>query len=454
MRQETPPDLLGELLAGPAPVAAPKPTLLDLTSIRRDGGTQPRGMTDPATVAAYAEALELGAEFPPVDVMFDGEDYWLYDGYHRVAAYTQQQRWQVPAIVHQGTQTDAQWASYGVNQAHGLRRSTEDKERAIKAALRHPNAAALSNLAIAKHLGVSDKTVEKYRQQLVASSEIPKIAERTVTRGGATYTQNTANIGRREPRYATSEQIALAAQRVVATLLEDEIPRGIVAADLRKCANMQRGETWQMIARLLLERGLAVQAVELVRAMRNQAAVLEHVSALAPAQPPAAPAATEPHRPGYIGLAAWEAMDGTLMRENNRLLNDLALYDREAQVRIVEVLASGIVGTVASAAATLKIARAPIREEPPSPSMQADIERYRQQPPPETNQAVVDIANAAVRSRRIGDFVRLRQTYLAALDACERFGELTGRVTLTLAAKRALQDILVVVISELADLGA
>ncbi len=36
--------------------------------------------------AEYAEAYRAGAQFPPVIVFYDGEHYWLADGYHRVEA--------------------------------------------------------------------------------------------------------------------------------------------------------------------------------------------------------------------------------------------------------------------------------------------------------------------------------------------------------------------------------
>ena len=54
--------------------------------IRRDGGTQPRKILDQAAVEAYAEAMKKGAVFPPVTVFYDGEEYWLADGFHRMSA--------------------------------------------------------------------------------------------------------------------------------------------------------------------------------------------------------------------------------------------------------------------------------------------------------------------------------------------------------------------------------
>ena len=77
---------------------------------------------------------------------------------------------------------------------HGLRRTNDDKQRAVKAALAHPKSAGMSGRDIARHVGVDEGTVRGWREKL--SAELPQIAERTVTRNGTTYQQNTANIGK------------------------------------------------------------------------------------------------------------------------------------------------------------------------------------------------------------------------------------------------------------------
>jgi hypothetical protein len=168
---------------------------LAIDKIRMDGGTQPRAKLSDAVVDDYAQAMLDGVEFPPVDVYYDGTDYWLADGFHRIRAAQKADLAELGAEIHQGTVADAQWHSFAANKAHGLPRSNEDKEKTIRAALRHPKAVGLSNSEVARHLGVSDKTVGKYRCEMESSSEIPKMDQRTVTRGDSTYQQNTANIG-------------------------------------------------------------------------------------------------------------------------------------------------------------------------------------------------------------------------------------------------------------------
>jgi len=198
-----------------------------IDKIDRGAGTQSRAGLHGPTVYDYAEAMEAGDHFPPIDLIYDGANYYLKDGFHRVAAAVQAGLKTFEANVEQGTLQDAQWASYAVNATHGLRRSREDTRRAIIAALKHPNGAGKSNREIARHVGVDHVTVGTCREQLQSSGEIHQIETRQVERKGSTYTQNTSNIG--------------ASQSAVAPLLEERFPIGsyvyLKTARLRKvCA--------------------------------------------------------------------------------------------------------------------------------------------------------------------------------------------------------------------------
>ena len=147
--------------------------------IRLDGGTQPRGRLDPSQIGNYVEDMKDGMTFPAVEICYDGTDYWLWDGFHRVHAARILGLDEIDANVTQGTQKDAQWLSYSANKAHGLHRSNGDKQRAVLASLGHPKAESLSNPQIAEHCGVSVNTVAKYRERLEATCQIDKSARRT-----------------------------------------------------------------------------------------------------------------------------------------------------------------------------------------------------------------------------------------------------------------------------------
>lgn len=164
-----------------------------IDDIRTDGGTQPRSAIYQNVVDDYAEAISSGAIFPPVVLFYDGSDYWLADGFHRHAGHRKAGLTKIAADIRQGARRDAVLYSVGANSAHGLRRTNEDKRRAVMTLLQDAEWAKWSDREIARRAGVSDKTVGALRKEL--SAEVPQI-ERTVERNGVTYLQNTANIGR------------------------------------------------------------------------------------------------------------------------------------------------------------------------------------------------------------------------------------------------------------------
>ena len=50
---------------------------IPISIIRVDGGTQPRAKLNEDRVAEYTEHLQAGVLFPPVEVCYDGQEYWL-----------------------------------------------------------------------------------------------------------------------------------------------------------------------------------------------------------------------------------------------------------------------------------------------------------------------------------------------------------------------------------------
>lgn len=169
-------------------------TSLRISDIRIDGGTQPRAAILPAVVAEYAEEMTDGAAFPPVVVFYDGLQYWLADGFHRVAAAMQNGFKKIDADVKQGTQRDAVLYSVGANSSHGLRRTNADKRRAVETLLRDEEWSKWSNSEIARRCGVNHHMVADMKASLGVSP-----SERTyTTKHGTVSTMQTGNIGKRE----------------------------------------------------------------------------------------------------------------------------------------------------------------------------------------------------------------------------------------------------------------
>ncbi len=203
--------------------------LLSIDAITRDEAIQPRATLDPAIVAEYAQAMEDGAAFPPITVFDDGQTKWLADGFHRRAAAKDNGRPEISANVRTGTRRDAILFAVGANTDHGLRRTNEDKRRAVETLLKDKEWSDWSDREIARRCAVDNKTVAALRPSLcktqsegdaetplsgngfqieaasdnatsdeALSEDFPQI-ERTVKRGDSTYTMRTASIGKRPP---------------------------------------------------------------------------------------------------------------------------------------------------------------------------------------------------------------------------------------------------------------
>ncbi|WP_201789103.1 hypothetical protein [Scytonema hofmannii] len=172
-----------------------------ISAIRRDGGTQPRVAVDRAIAEEYAQARRDGAELPPVVVFYDGQSYWLGDGFHRVEAEEIVGSDHVLADIRQGTRRDAILYSVGANATHGLRRTNADKKRAVQTLLKDEEWTKWGNREIARRAGVDEKTVRNLRAEL--SADFPQMSK-TVQRGGTTYTQQTTNIGKSAPANSES----------------------------------------------------------------------------------------------------------------------------------------------------------------------------------------------------------------------------------------------------------
>lgn len=139
-------------------------SLIDLSRIKIDGGTQTRASLNEAAVADYADALRDGVKLPPVVVYFDGSDHWLADGFHRYHAHTTARKATINVDIRPGTRREAVLFSVGANATHGLRRTNDDKRRAVKTMLDDSEWSGWSDRDIAKQCGVSQPFVSAMRK--------------------------------------------------------------------------------------------------------------------------------------------------------------------------------------------------------------------------------------------------------------------------------------------------
>ena len=215
-------------------------TAIKIDQIRIDGGTQSRVSLNQDTVSEYAEAITNGDKFPLMRVFFDGADYWLADGFHRYFAYIKASFEEAECAITQGTARDARLYSVGANHNHGLRRTNEDKRKAVQTLLDDPEWGKWSENEIAKRCNVSHDTVRRIKKENLTcrsssdknenltcrsssdnSEENGQVLRKYIDKHGNESVMNVANIGKKkeEPDVDDEEEIEEPAN------LEDYDPR-------------------------------------------------------------------------------------------------------------------------------------------------------------------------------------------------------------------------------------
>jgi len=179
---------------------------LPLAEIRRDGGTQPRVAIDLKHIKLLEAQIEEGQELEAVVVFYDGEFYWLADGFHRCAAYQNQQEEDIACIVYLGSVRDAILYSVGTNADHkpALPRSNQDKRRAVRILLEDDEWTKWSDREIAQRCRVGNKFVGDVRRSLCPEHSEKKRTYKT--KHGTFAKMETGNIGKKKPAFVPEAQ--------------------------------------------------------------------------------------------------------------------------------------------------------------------------------------------------------------------------------------------------------
>lgn len=148
-----------------------KPLAIDL--IKCDGGTQMRAELSVDVYMDYRDKILAGVEFPPLDVFYDGSEYWLADGFHRFYGHREAKRASVKCTVHNGTVRDAILFAVGANASHGLPRRNADKHNCVTTLLNDPEWVKWSDRKIADQAAVSNVLVSSIRKELLEINSSP-----------------------------------------------------------------------------------------------------------------------------------------------------------------------------------------------------------------------------------------------------------------------------------------
>lgn len=167
-----------------------KPALKELlvAKLRRQGETQARASINETQIMHMTELLKRrkakrphddDRDIPPIDVFFDGKDYWIGDGNQRTEAHARAAVAYIQAWVRPGTKLDAFVWNIKTNIEHrGKQWDTADGKHAATALLKSEEATAVySSRDIAKLCGISYATVERVRKGMSEAAHLTRIAD-------------------------------------------------------------------------------------------------------------------------------------------------------------------------------------------------------------------------------------------------------------------------------------
>jgi hypothetical protein len=178
---------------------------LRVKQLEADAELQMRADAPGEVVSGYAEDMRRGDVFPPVCALWDGERYWLWDGHQRRAAKLEAfgDKATIDVEVEDGTRRDAILLAAGANaDKRALRRTNDDKRRAIETLLKDDEWGQWSDREIARRCSVSDKTVAIRREELLEQAAEDALLRnsaltRKFTRKGKTWRMRKS--GRKAP---------------------------------------------------------------------------------------------------------------------------------------------------------------------------------------------------------------------------------------------------------------
>lgn len=191
---------------------------IELSKIIADNRAQPRVQMDMFVADEYKDKMLMGAKFPPIVVFNTGDVYYLADGFHRLNAAQRAGLDKIDAEIHPGELRDAILYSVGSNSEHGIRRTNEDKENAVKKLLLDPEWSLWSDYEIARKCAVSQQYVWKLRSLTIVVSD--NTARQYKDRWGNITTMRTGNIGRSASERLPEETRELIKDTALADLQE------------------------------------------------------------------------------------------------------------------------------------------------------------------------------------------------------------------------------------------
>jgi hypothetical protein len=180
---------------------------IPIKDICLDGGTQQRPLDDDV-VKRYAALMKeiaqtKGEEFPPVEITTDGKNYFLTDGFHRVAAARKNGKKYIEAFVVEGNRREAIFLSFSANIKNAFPRQPGTVKGIVEKILKDEEWAKMSQREIARYVGCTQAFVWRICEEIKKSASDNQLSDRTAKTGQKTglLRSKTVNVKQGKSEY-------------------------------------------------------------------------------------------------------------------------------------------------------------------------------------------------------------------------------------------------------------
>ena len=139
-------------------------------------GTQMRPVDD-SVMLRYKALMAEGVKFPPVSIVTDGKNFYLYDGFHRYFAHLRLNKKYIEATIENGIRRDAIYFSFSANKTNAFPRQPGTAKGIIEKMLKDEEWAKMPQTEIAKWVGVTQGFVSKTLAEMMKQTEAKKQAD-------------------------------------------------------------------------------------------------------------------------------------------------------------------------------------------------------------------------------------------------------------------------------------
>ena len=147
--------------------------------INLSAGTQQRQLSS-EVVSHYQDLRKDGIELPPVELISTGNDYILWDGFHRLAVARNLGETHIRANLEIGSPRHAVFMSLGANGAHGFPRHKGATQFVVDKMLQDSEWCKMRLADIARHVGCSRQYVHE-RKNLITGPESRQLLDNSLT---------------------------------------------------------------------------------------------------------------------------------------------------------------------------------------------------------------------------------------------------------------------------------